>query len=59
MDMGVKRAVLLAAALGLAPEDILFPKGYERPEHKQAERIRVRAEKLRDRKSEEAVRKRA
>jgi len=27
VDLGVKRSILLAAALGVMPEDILFPKG--------------------------------
>ena len=27
VDLGVKRSILLSAALGVTPEDILFPKG--------------------------------
>ena len=27
IDLGVKRSILLSAALGVMPEDILFPKG--------------------------------
>jgi len=27
IDLGVKRSILIAAALGVMPEDILFPKG--------------------------------
>lgn len=46
VDMGVRRAVLLAAAFGIQPEQILFPHGYTRPEYKDAERVRTRAKRL-------------
>jgi len=46
IDVGVRRAVLLAAAFGLEPQQILFPQGYVRPEHRDAERVRTRAKRL-------------
>jgi len=46
IDVGVRRAVLLAAAFGIEPEQILFPHGYQRPEHKDVERVRTRAKQL-------------
>ena len=38
--------VLLAAAFGIEPQQILFPQGYVRPEHKDLERVRTRAKQL-------------
>jgi transcriptional regulator with XRE-family HTH domain len=32
-EIGVKRAVLLAGAFGVEPEQIMFPRGYVRPAH--------------------------
>ena len=46
VDVGVRRAVLLAAAFGIEPEQILFPRGYMRLEHKAVERVRTRAKRL-------------
>lgn len=46
VDIGVRRAVLLAAAFGIEPQQILFPYGYERPEQDDAEKVRARAEKV-------------
>jgi transcriptional regulator with XRE-family HTH domain len=46
VDVGVRRAVLLAAAFGIRPEQILFPQGYVRPDHKDVERVRTRAKRL-------------
>lgn len=51
VDVGVRRAVLLAAAFGIQPEQILFPQGYVRPEYKDAERVRTRAKRLIEKKS--------
>lgn len=45
VELGVRRAVLLAAALGLEPEDILFPNGYEVSYAKEVKAVRVAAEK--------------
>jgi transcriptional regulator with XRE-family HTH domain len=46
VDVGVRRAVLLAAAFGIEPQQILFPQGYVRPEHRDAQRVRTRAKRL-------------
>jgi transcriptional regulator with XRE-family HTH domain len=46
IDVGVRRAVLLAAAFGIEPQQILFPQGYVRPDHHEAERVRRRAKRL-------------
>jgi transcriptional regulator with XRE-family HTH domain len=45
-DIGVHRAVLLAAAFGIEPQQILFPQGYVRPDHHDAQRVRYRAKRL-------------
>ena len=50
LDVGVRRAVLLAAAFGIEPQQILFPQGYRRPDHREAERVRERAKRLIDKK---------
>lgn len=50
IDIGVRRAVLLAAAFGIQPAQILFPEGYVRPEHKDVERVRTRAKRLLEKK---------
>ncbi len=50
IDVGVRRAVLLAAALGIEPHQILFPQGYVRPEHRDVERVRIRAKRLLEKK---------
>jgi transcriptional regulator with XRE-family HTH domain len=46
IDVGLRRAVLLAAAFGIEPQQILFPQGYRRPEHQDVERVRTRAKRL-------------
>lgn len=56
IDIGVRRAVLIAAAFGILPESILFPEGFERPEHKEVERVRVRAKRLFEKKQRAASR---
>jgi len=50
IDVGVRRAVLIAAAFGIEPQQILFPDGYVRPEHHDAEKVRARAKRLLDKK---------
>lgn len=50
IDVGVRRAVLLAAAFGIAPGQILFPHGHVRPEDKKAVLVRTRAKKLLEKK---------
>ena len=45
-NLGEERAILLAAALGVKPEFILFPNGFERPElTKKLENIRTNISK--------------
>ncbi len=46
VDIGIRRSVLLAAAFGIEPQQILFPYGYERPEHQDVKKVRIRAEKV-------------
>jgi transcriptional regulator with XRE-family HTH domain len=55
IDVGVRRAVLLAAAFGIDPQQILFPQGYLRPDHRDAERVRTRAKRLIDKKRRTAA----
>lgn len=55
VDIGVRRAVLLAAAFGIEPQQLLFPRGYERPEYKDAEKVRVRAERVIEKKRHAAT----
>jgi len=55
IDVGVRRAVLLAAAFGIDPQQILFPQGYVRPDHRAAERVRIRAKRLIDKKRRAAA----
>jgi transcriptional regulator with XRE-family HTH domain len=50
VDVGVRRAVLLAAAFGIEPQQILFPHGYQRPEHQEAQRVRTRAKRMLEKK---------
>ena len=50
LDIGVKRAVLIAAAFGIEPAALLFPPGYQRPEYAQAEKVRTRAFRLMEKK---------
>ena len=50
IDVGVRRAVLIAAAFGIEPQQILFPHGYVRPEHRAAELVRTRAKRLLEKK---------
>ena len=45
--LGEDRAILLAAALGIRPEFILFPNGFERPDLQQKlSRIKRKLEKM-------------
>jgi hypothetical protein len=45
--LGEDRAILLAAALGVKPEFILFPNGFERPDLQQKlSRIKKKLEKM-------------
>jgi transcriptional regulator with XRE-family HTH domain len=46
VEIGLKRAVLIAAALGISPSSILFPPGYESSYSKEAEKVNKRASKL-------------
>ena len=46
IEIGVRRAVLIAAAFGIDPGRILFPRGYLRPDHRDAERVRSRAKRV-------------
>ena len=46
IEIGLKRAVLIAAALGISPTSILFPPGYESPYNKEAEKVQKRASKM-------------
>ena len=55
IDVGVRRAVLLAAAFGIEPQQILFPQGYVRPEQRDAERVRTRAKRLIEKKRHAAA----
>ncbi len=55
VDIGVRRAVLLAAAFGIEPQQLLFPAGYVRPEYQDAEKVRVRAKRLLEKKRHAAV----
>ena len=45
VEIGVRRAVLLAAALGIGPEDLLFPNGYEASYAKEVKTVRDATEK--------------
>ena len=55
IDVGVRRAVLLAAAFGIDPQQILFPQGHVRPDHRDAQRVRARAKRLIDKKRRAAA----
>jgi transcriptional regulator with XRE-family HTH domain len=46
MGLGVRRAVLLAAAFGIEPQQILFPHGYVRPDCRDVGFVRTRAKRL-------------
>jgi len=46
MDIGVKRATLIAAVFGISPSGILFPEGFERDDERELEKIRKRAAAL-------------
>src|ERR1700753_4519534 len=50
VDVGVRRAVLLAAAFGIEPQQILFPHGYQSPAHQDAQRARTRAKRMLEKK---------
>ena len=55
IDVGVRRAVLLAAAFGIDPQQILFPHGYVRPDHHDVEQVRTRAKRLIEKKRRAAA----
>lgn len=55
IDVGVRRAVLLAAAFGIEPQQILFPQGYVRPDQHDVERVRTRAKRLLEKKRRSAA----
>lgn len=55
VDVGVRRAVLLAAAFGIEPQQILFPQGYVRPDQPDVERVRTRAKRLLEKKRRAAA----
>jgi transcriptional regulator with XRE-family HTH domain len=46
IEIGLRRAVLIAAALGISPSSILFPPGYESSYSKETEKVHKRASKL-------------
>jgi transcriptional regulator with XRE-family HTH domain len=46
VEIGVKRAVLIATALGLMPAQILFPNGYEASYEKEVKLVRKASAKL-------------
>jgi transcriptional regulator with XRE-family HTH domain len=55
VDVGVRRAVLLAAAFGIEPQQILFPQGYVRPDQADVERVRTRAKRVLEKKRRAAA----
>jgi hypothetical protein len=55
VDVGVRRAVLLAAAFGIEPQQILFPHGYVRPDQHDVERVSTRAKRLLEKKRRSAA----
>ena len=50
LDMGVRRAIRIAAVFGINPSLILFPKGYEREDQTEIRKIRRDAAALIERK---------
>lgn len=46
VEIGVKRAVLIAAALGISPSALLFPDGYEASYGKDIKTVRAAAAKM-------------
>ncbi len=46
MDMGVRRAIRIAAVFGINPSLILFPKGFEREDESEIRKIRKDAAAL-------------
>ena len=46
IEIGIKRAVLIAAALGIDPASILFPHGYEASYGKDVRAVQVASAKL-------------
>ena len=50
LEMGVKRAVLIATALGISPSQLLFPNGVEDTYGKEVHRVQQASQKLMSRK---------
>ncbi len=46
IEIGVKRAVLIAAALGIGPSGLLFPNGYETVYQKDVKAVQVASAKM-------------
>jgi transcriptional regulator with XRE-family HTH domain len=46
VDIGVRRAVLIAAALGVEPSVILFPEGFESPYQDEINRVKKAAKQF-------------
>ncbi|MBX9767612.1 MAG: helix-turn-helix domain-containing protein [Bdellovibrionales bacterium] len=46
VEIGVKRAVLIAAALGINPSGLLFPNGYETSYEKDVKAVQVASAKM-------------
>jgi len=46
VEIGVKRAVLIAAAFGINPSGLLFPRGYENSYGKDIKAVKVAAGKM-------------
>ena len=46
IEIGVKRAVLIAAAFGIEPASILFPNGFDASYSKDVKAVRIASEKL-------------
>jgi transcriptional regulator with XRE-family HTH domain len=54
LDMGVRRAIRIAAVFGINPSLILFPQGYEREDEKEIKKIRKDAALLIEKKRSSA-----
>jgi len=46
IEIGIKRAVLIAAAFGIDPASILFPNGFEASYGKDVKAVRLASEKM-------------
>ncbi len=46
VEIGVKRAVLIAAALGISPSSLLFPNGYETAYEKDVKAVQSASAKM-------------